>query len=267
MLRSGDTHHEAGTAHEVVNAAQQAQHAKVASYPVDAWLEGRDREADGDDALAPIHKVESLIDGIALKEIVAQAPDNPAITETNSMHADFGDTVTTTHTNTHTMTGGAPGDTCLSTPGVAGDTYMSTPPRTPRGGAEALTSGVGRPPILTSGQLQPASLRSTGNYGYSTAGVNMLNSVNTSAHNSMHDTAAAQATASGGHAELSPDRDVLDLSPPPSMRIETGSGKVPCSPLMRLKYASRVDLHLPSWIVSSTLKFQFQPALLQCTRS
>lgn len=211
--------HEAGAAR---GGAQQPK----ASYPVDAWLEGREHP-DGEDPLAPIHKVGSLIDGIALKEIVAQAPENSTVNETNSMLADFGDTVTTAHTHTYTV---APGDTHVSTPGVAGDTCMSTPPRTPRAsaGLSAQTAGIGRPPIVTSGQLQPASMQSTANYGYSTVGANMLASANTSANNSMHD-AEEHATASWGHAQLSPARADLNLSPPPSIGFDANSTKVPCS--------------------------------------
>lgn len=228
---------------------------------MDAWLEGKENLESGDDPLAPIHKVESLMNGIALKEIVSQAPENPTATETNSMHADFGDTYTTMNTNTQTAIG-VNGDTYTSNPGVAGDTYTNTPPRSPRG-TSVHTSGVGRPPILTSGQLQPASMQSTGNYGYST-GANMLTSMgNTTAEpesrtkpeargfvpEMMSSPTSGQVRqgapapfAAAGHAELSPARDVLDLSPRPSVGLDGRSSKVPDSLILSFSMPCRVVL-------------------------
>lgn len=153
---------------------------------MDAWLEGRDHIDNGEDNLAPIHKVESLMNGISLKDVVAAAPENPVANDNNSMHADYGDTQTTantfttnTYTTTHTTTN-TPGlgvDTMQSTPGVAGDTQVSTPPHTPTASHNntMTTAGVGRPPATTSGQLQPVSQQSTGNFGFGVPG-NMFHS-------------------------------------------------------------------------------------------
>jgi hypothetical protein len=275
LVAAGGSPHEAGTDQ---GAGQQAK--GTGTYPVDAWLEGREHIENGDDVLMPIQKVESLMNCIALKEIVAQGPENPAATDGNSMHADFGDTTTTTNThlnNTYTTnnthTGPAlNGDTFLSTPGIAGDTYMSTPPRTPRGGNSQsnsqsnYTTAVGRPPIVVSGQLQPASVNSTGNYGYSTAGVNAFHSLSTTVGQEskpesgqgsnagpqlkgdvvvdMIGTRASDAAAkvpktarvpqaAAAHVDLSPPVEVVDLSARPSVGVDGGSTRKVSTPCNR----------------------------------
>jgi hypothetical protein len=70
LVAAGGSPHEAGTDQ---GAGQQAK--GTGTYPVDAWLEGREHIENGDDVLMPIQKVESLMNCIALKEIVAQGPE------------------------------------------------------------------------------------------------------------------------------------------------------------------------------------------------
>jgi hypothetical protein len=223
LVATGGTHHDAFAKQ---GAAPQAR--GIGTYPVDAWLEGREHIEDEDEALGPIQKVESLMSGIALKEIIKQGPKNPAFTDGNSMHADFGDTVTTNNTytanNTQTTTG-ANGD------GGVQFNYMSV---------------AGRPPGLASGRLQDVSLNSTEIYGLPSlrmkffAGINPATGpdgqpqgkhgsestsglkggvvddtlrsstadLGTAVPNAAH---APQAVAA--EVDLSPPREVVDLSP------------------------------------------------------